>query len=248
MDCGRISRSKKQRMYLLDYDHVEDAYEFKIEGSTGTAYFVSIDEERFHCTCPDFKHRHMVCKHGFFVASRVFRNEDLLDLLESEEMHKACELLSSLYSRLSTITSPSITCEESASERIEPRDPHCLICYDEFEKDTFPELCPNRHGFHVECMDRWRMQQRMSHSDDCPLCRCSMKRRRGHGELGEDEEDDALTKLPKPTHVEETVASVFRDVGSGTGAASPSSPQHSPQASLESALASASVTNSVSSS
>jgi Ring finger domain len=207
MSYERINRAKKQRMYLLDYGYSKSdkEFSFKIEGSTGTPYGVHINEENFWCTCPDHQRRLAVCKHLFFIANRVFHSEDLVGCLKDREYSNAATILKGLYPRLSDAEATTHADNSPAVAR----DPHCCICYDDFDDSCEPELCRNRHGFHAECMDRWRAQK-LDESRHCPVCRGAMKHRaRAHSDLSD---DDALTKLCKHDHVEETVASMFRDV------------------------------------
>ncbi len=193
MSSGRIDRSKKQRLYLLQYKALEEQFQFTVEGSSGNHYTVTFDEEFFSCTCPDYQHRFLPCKHLFFMAFRVFRKSTISVYLEGESPQGAFLEVQKYFGDLDQIDAKKSEKKEEAAVTAPSRNEDCVICFEPLEKEDAIVQCVNIHGLHEDCMSRWR-RQGFAASSKCPMCKCAML----HEEKKEDEidpeHDDALKK------------------------------------------------------
>ena len=67
----RKSRAVTEKLYIREIECISDNHKkFKVLGSTGNMYDVNINQNPT-CSCPDFKMRHVRCKHIFYVFHKI---------------------------------------------------------------------------------------------------------------------------------------------------------------------------------
>lgn len=149
-------------MFLLGSENTRELeWVFSVEGSTGSAYSVLINDQKATCTCFDFKRRKVACKHIMFISTRVLKRADVSVLMTSE---------------ISALLSAVV---EAAGDQVAPQGPGgqdscgtCVICYEDYNYTAaeaavaldFCLVC--RNGFHGGCLRVWFKRQK-----NCPLCR-----------------------------------------------------------------------------
>lgn len=72
---SRKDRAYTQNIYLLDTIKSDNEHEkiFKVVGTTGNVYTVSINEHS-SCSCPDHTNNGNTCKHIYFIMLRVMKH------------------------------------------------------------------------------------------------------------------------------------------------------------------------------
>ncbi len=74
---NRLNKINSDKLYYIDsevYDNIKRV--FKIVGSTGNIYDVTISDKIF-CTCPDNKYKKNRCKHIYFVIKKILKFDDV---------------------------------------------------------------------------------------------------------------------------------------------------------------------------
>lgn len=165
----RKNRSLRERIFLVGAEHDKhNFWKFEVEGTSGTVYKVRIDPSGMSCTCPDCTQRRRICKHIYFIISRVAKNNYLLDKVGSDlEYNLFCEndnLTDSLKNRLlSRLEGENIDKQEIT----EPYDDPCSICFEEVCGNENVSKCMTcKKYFHYKCITVW-----LRRSSTCPLCR-----------------------------------------------------------------------------
>jgi hypothetical protein len=69
----RIQKSKVERIFLLSANRQTDHWDFTVEGTKGSSYFVTTSQT-VKCTCMDFKMKKKPCKHIYFIVTQVAQN------------------------------------------------------------------------------------------------------------------------------------------------------------------------------
>ena len=76
----RIIRAKTEKMYVIQQTMHHEKCKFKMSGSTGNIYDVTIGKLPC-CNCPDYQKREDACKHTLFVLLKIIgldSNDELL--------------------------------------------------------------------------------------------------------------------------------------------------------------------------
>ena len=170
----RINTSKKNKLFILDYNNKECHYEFKITGSTLNVYNIEINKnnKNIKCSCPDFKswarYSNCVCKHCCFLLIKVlkFNEFNLLNffnnlVFSSEEFNKLVTELDKL-----KLNSVIMNAEEEDIDDLEaePKNPHFI---DKYLIDKFNKLRSTDSKKQFEFKE--------SIIKDCPICYDSLE-------------------------------------------------------------------------
>ena len=226
----RVDRVNSQRMYLLDREREHETNdqqassssnvapaivareEFKVLGSTGNVYTVTIDRQP-RCDCPDWlKNGGDPCKHTLFVFLRV------LGIHQNSHLWYQKALISSELQYIfanarpdPTYTNPSlqsaylkaISSNKMKDEgdtkindncRIPQKGDVCPVCYEEFAEGISKDLvfCEESCGnpLHKKCAIEWsKACKRLSQDATCIYCRAQMIKK---GEVTFSKEGDYL--------------------------------------------------------
>jgi len=182
---SRISRGLRQQFFVIDLPETKTSYLFKISGSTGKLYTISISKAGGHakCDCPDFKTRARLsgvwCKHLCFVVLRVLRQP--LSMIKKKLSH---EVVANIRLDRSLTNQKYITeykrrqADKSTappplppplSEQDKKKD--CIICYANFvSDDKYIQCAVCRNIVHGVCMNKWLEFNHRS----CVFCRSEM--------------------------------------------------------------------------
>ncbi|CCA66831.1 hypothetical protein PIIN_00593 [Serendipita indica DSM 11827] len=181
----RLARARSQRFYMIERNREGLKEEFKVLGSTGNVYTVTIAQLPT-CDCPDgAKGNH--CKHILFVFTRVLGVSELSGLyyqkaLLTSELEQifaqappsptstASSRVVSAYSKAAGKAGATIETPETG-RKVDGED--CPICYEEMEGKTEQDLarivfcgtCQN--GLHTDCFKMWAMKKPVT----CVYCR-----------------------------------------------------------------------------
>jgi hypothetical protein len=151
IDYARKSRSN-QRLYLLEKS--DDNKKFSVIGTTGNVYEVENEGENlWSCTCPDYKKRHVVCKHCYFVIDK--------NLCSVKEAPK--EVVEQWKKRKSN---------KNGVEQKSLENEVCGICIDEMGQNEKLVYCKYSCGksVHEECFKMWEKKGKTT----CVYCRQNM--------------------------------------------------------------------------
>ncbi|KAJ7352167.1 hypothetical protein DFH08DRAFT_858095 [Mycena albidolilacea] len=192
----RVERVMTQRFFMVDRKRVEGELkeEFKVLGSTGNIYTVTI-QQKPSCDCPDAqKGNH--CKHILFIYLKVLQvtqssghwYQKALLTSELESIFANAPLapnaianprIREAYARATGKSQAPSTPEASASSAPKKRMPgeedDCPICYDGMHNVaeaslTFCEECGN--AVHGECFAQWKQTSKnQSKKLTCIYCR-----------------------------------------------------------------------------
>lgn len=179
---SRKRRGQTQRLYLLECKYDGGAWAFQVKGLTNT-YDLVINSNFMSCSCQDFATRRRVCKHLYFIISRIAQNNAIANQLEANDGQRASSqypflgdahmktltdnLLLRLRSRIQSIPD-----EKPVNKKVKIEDVDCPICYEEI--DTSKEKISQcekqcKKYFHQECLLLW-----LDTNLSCPMCRVAM--------------------------------------------------------------------------
>jgi hypothetical protein len=162
---ARVQRCVTQGLRLLDIDDTRTC--FKIMGSTGTEYTVTLNELNITCNCQDCIRRTRKCKHILFVLSRILQ----LDENDLERMGPRAVLEPHVRDDLVKRADGFVQHRAQRPANRETDDT-CGICLEPFKavianvRDC--EQC--WHTAHADCLREWHMASRHSQRT-CPFCR-----------------------------------------------------------------------------
>ncbi|KAF8206911.1 hypothetical protein K438DRAFT_1668215 [Mycena galopus ATCC 62051] len=189
----RVERVMTQRFFMVDRQRVEGELkeEFKVLGSTGNIYTVTI-QHKPSCDCPDAqKGNH--CKHILFIYLKVLQvtqssgywYQKALLTTELESIFANAPLapnavanprIREAYARATGKSdAPPSTPETGPKKRIPAEEDDCPICYDNMHNVaeaslTFCEECGN--AVHGECFAQWKQTCSRQHAKlTCIYCR-----------------------------------------------------------------------------
>lgn len=201
----RISRAVYQRMFLLsrnttrtiDYGgkQFEMASDFKVIGSTGNVYDVTIDS-KVQCSCPDFIKGNL-CKHVLFVMLKVLRvgqrdpvlvqkgllQEELFRIFQEAPRNVrgalADEFTRSAYQAATgdDVGAGEAEAKKEAEKGVTQKsldDEDCAICYEEFKAGEAVVWCRSSCGknVHTACFQMWAATAREKGTQiTCVYCR-----------------------------------------------------------------------------
>ena len=174
----RLEKALNQRLYLIDVTkNSERDWLFKVEGSTGIIYDVTINDS-LKCTCPDFTTRCLICKHIYFIIARVLKNISIINDIGSEPNICIFSLRGFVSENFDNALNPRFhheTLNHDDPRRIKfdslISEKMCSICYEDFTDDVLLVKCSVcKHYFHSNCMAVWL---RKAPTSSCVLCRSS---------------------------------------------------------------------------
>jgi hypothetical protein len=163
---ARQSRALSQRLLLVP-ESLETALlsvKCQVLGSTGSEYTVTISDEPT-CGCMDFRMNHQICKHIYFVLSRVLRLEDSIwrkgTGFTPEELKTILEV--------GNHHSPPPEVLVVQHRRDIKDQVECPICMEDLDEKEDLVYCSQTCGynFHQLCFTRCKQQT-------CPMCRSAM--------------------------------------------------------------------------
>lgn len=167
----KLDKALKQRLFLIDAEMISlNNWKFIVEGISGTSYTIYINDQ-LSCSCGEFKKRNLICKHIYFIISKVLKDSKQIILNEIGSKPNICIFSLKI----------NLNLNEKFNNNLNPRFKNiikynndnindiCSICYDDFIKDetiTKCKLCNNY--FHNQCINIWL---RKSTRCTCPMCR-----------------------------------------------------------------------------
>lgn len=198
----RLQRMRTEPLYLISVE--ESGHVFKVTGSTGNLYTVTVDPkatnalEVAQCNCPDArmhaKRSGVVCKHCCYVLFKALRlpahflsrgvpdhtllARQMRGLLSRTWAHLSNAEYREKYSAMQGGGGGEGVAKSpfdvDESAHIEDA---CPICLDEMEAAECSR-CPGcRNYIHQECIEIWLRAREAAHiSKTCPLCRHSWER------------------------------------------------------------------------
>ncbi|MCO5573506.1 hypothetical protein L7F22_027277 [Adiantum nelumboides] len=212
----RVERVNCQRMFLLDREQKQEGSqqqassssnalanltlreEFKVLGSTGNVYTVTIDREP-RCDCPDWKnHAGDPCKHTIFVFLRVLGinqnshtwyqksllTSELQNIFASarpDPTHSNPSLQSAYLKAISGVRKEEDNTkgDDDGKRRVPQKGDVCPVCYEEFAEGISKDLvfCEESCGnpLHKKCATEWSKACKRSYQDvTCIYCRAHM--------------------------------------------------------------------------
>ncbi len=174
----RKQRGLTQRIYYIGHSISLNFLVFQIAGTTGNTYDVTVDYEdnQVTCTCPDFKRRHMTCKHIYFVLIRIFGTQE-----ETPTTGELVLFVQSANENMDLNFSNPEEKKEGPNQSDKPQVPqrpfngeNCPICLEELTTDEELDFCKLGCGksLHVFCWSNWL---KIKHSNDlkCIYCRAN---------------------------------------------------------------------------
>jgi hypothetical protein len=200
---ARVLRSEMQRLYLVELNSTMPGapWIFEVMGTTGRKYSVVLAWTYACCSCPDFKQRGRLCKHIYFIYTRVLqRKEYIRDMIgdDCQGPFITDEIDAELVERLSALMhearlkpgqaaggAPTDTATDTgAMSQVEKarRFPNedCCICFEAMVTDPSPTLASTSKGrLKVEALVHCDTCEHDVHrscfarweSQTCPLCR-----------------------------------------------------------------------------
>jgi hypothetical protein len=178
--ANRLVNAVTQKLYFIEEKSVDEcSREYKIMGSTGNIYTVTISEA-LTCTCPDYKLRKVQCKHIYFVLVRVLKvKSQFINLKKMSKVDLMVLFASKLNLDGSIVISAdkkekydkAISANTTASNETDRKknDDICPICLDDILdlKDAY--YCKQSCGknVHIECFNMWAK----SKGTICVFCR-----------------------------------------------------------------------------
>lgn len=178
----RKNRGETQRLYLLDCKYENPVWSFSVKGLTNI-YNLIIDPNFISCSCKDFINRMRICKHLYFIISRIAKNNKIANNLEIIDIQTnnsypsirkedikilTINLISRLKTRFNKIENDNIN-EEKIDTKHKIDDVDCPICYENINSSNEKIIqCKKqcKHYFHQECLLLW-----INTNPSCPLCR-----------------------------------------------------------------------------
>lgn len=129
----RKQRGLTQKLYLVESlpKSISFSRTYLVMGSSGNVYTVIITNIPT-CTCPDYKKRHQLCKHIYFILHRIMKvveNDDKLKYTNKE--------LNELFKNIPSTFSQNIIVSENIKNKY-----HRLINKEEVDKRDTDDLCP----------------------------------------------------------------------------------------------------------
>ncbi|KAH8997593.1 hypothetical protein EDB92DRAFT_1447818 [Lactarius akahatsu] len=182
----RVARVMSQRFFMIDRrrEGNELREEFKVLGSTGNVYTVTIGKLP-SCDCPDAS-RGNHCKHILFIYLKVLQvpqssglwyqkallTNELESIFTNAPLAPGVLAHDSVRNAYASATGKNQTAESSSTKRRVPGpEDSCPICYESMHGEsegrlTFCEECGN--ALHSECFEQWR---RSAAKLTCVWCR-----------------------------------------------------------------------------
>jgi hypothetical protein len=154
----RRDRGRTERLFLMD----RSDQKFKVAGTSGNIYTVTkITDMKWSCTCPDFKTRHRVCKHSYFVIDKCLNSN-----IAPQEYLAPTKAVEKWKKRKTT--------ESDTVEKKPIEDEMCGICMEDLEGDEELSYCLYSCGksTHKQCYEMWEKKKQTT----CVYCRADMKK------------------------------------------------------------------------
>ena len=201
----RMNRALKERMYLLSVnEHKKKDWAFTVEGSRGTNYNLTFNEQGMNCNCPYIRTQHKTCKHMFFIIGRICKlplEKLQTDRYQTNAFNVFPELQTTLTNTLFSRTNVSETISESSPPppKQNQTTENCVICFETMATGSLEDCGTCKNNFHQECIMRWVKSKR---NPSCPLCRgslrslsCRGREQRGSSSSNSEVIVDAMSKL-----------------------------------------------------
>ena len=188
----RYDKINTEEIYLLDKLIEKDNMTFNISGSTANVYKVVIYEKykNIDCNCPDMrswaKKYKCVCKHCCFILFKVLKAFTISDANSFyNSLHFSNDEMKTMRNKFEQLIITGDIINEEYLEKYKnlnvenfksifeqkreiKEDDYCIICFDEYEKDSKNIECPTCHNIiHKQCMTKWLNMGKTS----CVYCR-----------------------------------------------------------------------------
>lgn len=161
---SRMKRALGQPMYLISAEYkLTNMWCFEVQGFSGSNYKITLNPTEMKCNCFDFKLRHKLCKHLYFIIARVAKDTD--SLVKLNENTNIFIINPNLTSMLKTRLKKCDTneCTNDTDD--------CVICFESMKNKKIIESCSIcKNSFHIHCLKRW-----LKTKHTCPLCRTVIK-------------------------------------------------------------------------
>lgn len=171
----RKSRSMNQTMYLMEAHRIGTrSWVFSVQGFSGFNYDVELNTNSASCTCPDFRTRGKLCKHIYFIYTKILQLEDTLDSVSPDGDVSDIDfvpvpideaLVHRLFFHQEDQKQKKEDPGDSKDTAIEILEDDCCICFEGMSSIQSLVSCPTcKNKYHDVCYQRWQKKS-------CPLCR-----------------------------------------------------------------------------
>lgn len=181
----RRSRAVSQKIYLihLDTNTNDSQIIFHILGTTKTIYTIIFEKGMGPvCSCPDYKLRKNICKHIYFILTKLLNNISVYDWLKIDKLDNIKDKLNKMLPQLNVKPDDYYIklyekhlngVNENNLETKYRRNDDCCICISKIENnDTVIvcQICSN--ALHYNCWNRWK---EVKNDTLCVYCRNIIK-------------------------------------------------------------------------
>lgn len=169
---ARKQRSKTQSLkitYFLELN--EPNFQVNVLGSTKKPYQLYFFTDGVECTCMDFKLRHRICKHLFFIIGKVSQSNQIYENIKTlDDFTPAIlkEIKDNLNKRIDAQKQEQYNSNDNQIS-IE-RDDYCAICMEDFEQQQNLKCETCEHVFHQLCLQSW-WNVNYQNANHCAMCR-----------------------------------------------------------------------------
>jgi hypothetical protein len=180
----RLVNLYDEKIYLLLMKPVTNILEreFSVVGKTKNIYNVKINKNP-SCTCYDCTTNGNICKHIYFIMSKVIKTEkeikleysreDIMTIFDDIPKYINDDLVFNIESKES-FENNRIKIKKNVNRK---NDESCPICLDEFKfsnkskKNNDIDYCKYGcgHSVHKKCFDKWKQNNL---KNTCIICRC----------------------------------------------------------------------------
>lgn len=163
--ANRLVNALVQKLYYIEEVVISNnKKEYKIMGSTGNVYTVTISKKS-ECTCPDYKMRRIRCKHICFVLVRIlkvndkylllksFTPDNLVDIFSKASIDRSFVIPDESKKKYDELINKPVVDNDNRKEN----DDMCPICLDDIVDLNLAYYCKKSCGknVHIECFDMW---------------------------------------------------------------------------------------------
>ena len=168
----RKMRAISQDMKITYFNsELDNSFSVGILGNRKLPYIIHFKSDSVKCSCPDFIHRNVLCKHIYFIINLSKNSIILNDVSNLTEIYDKIPIIKQ--NLISVIDQKKLESSDNnvhSTVSIE-RDDCCSICMSEFENKI--EKCKQcSHVFHNECvLSWWNLPSSYGSKGKCPYCR-----------------------------------------------------------------------------
>ena len=169
---SRIHRALTQSFFLIVHTETAKKTEFKLSGSTGNLYTITMQFGKMGCDCPDFRQvrKKLFCKHMCWLYLKVF-NRPLGDIGKQILVSDIKINTTAFNARYIKQFEQSVSGLASAIINPEKLKSDCAICYEDFKSNQGVKACDTCSNIvHTGCFEKWQSFGNKS----CVYCRANI--------------------------------------------------------------------------